>query len=462
MNILNVTSETLPFSKSGGLADVVASLSSALSKKHTVKIIMPFYGFIKDDGFTQIDKFKIEMLGKNEEVNLYSTYVDKVEYIAVSHPLFRQRNGIYGADSFAPYPDNSYRYLLFCKAVEYMVNNSSIKYDIVHAHDWTCGFICKLIKDIKTVFTIHNLAYQGVFSAFDILRANIKPDDLMIMDNNLNMLKTGLEYANIITTVSKTYAEEIKGAKFGCGLNHILVQREKDLYGILNGIDECEWNPETDKLIDYNYSSKDLSGKAKMKALIQKRYGLEVDKDIPLITMISRIAIQKGFEELLVGQEVTLESVLKDNNAQFIILGTGDEKYIKRLRNLEEKYNNLKVLIDFDNKLSHELEACADMFLMPSRYEPCGLNQLYSLKYGTLPIVHSTGGLKDSIIDLNDKGNGFIFDNLSSFVLLSNIRRAIDTYINKREDFNTGVQRAMSSNFSWDSSAIEYEKIYHL
>ena len=351
---------------------------------------------------------------------------------------------------------------MFSLVVEKYVNSSSLKFDIVHAHDWTCGLVCHLIKDVKTVFTIHNLAYQGVFSKFDILRTNITPSEVMFLDNNLNMLKTGLECADIITTVSATYAQEIQTAKFGCGLENILIQKKKKLFGILNGIDTEEWNPETDKLIDYNFSVKDLSGKAKIKKQLQEKYGLEVNSEIPLITLISRISIQKGFEELLMGETSTLEQLLLDNKAQFIILGTGDDKYIKVLKELEDKYKNLKVIIAFNNKLSHELEAGADMFLMPSRYEPCGLNQLYSLRYGTLPIVHSTGGLKDSIIDFNSNGNGFIFDNLSNSVLLCNTRRAIDTYLEDNDNFRKAVVRAMQANFSWDNSAEEYKKIYQL
>ncbi len=467
-----VTSETVPFSKSGGLADVVGALSTALakSKDNKIKVLMPLYSFIEAKSFKKGISFSVEMEGCSEEAVVYTKTVDKVEYVGIANRMFTERKGIYGDTSFAPYPDNSYRFLFFAKCALSYLEESSFKADIVHCHDWTAGFVPYLIKKAKypakSIFTIHNLAYQGEFSRFDILRTGIEPKAKMFsgkgLEKRLNMLKTGLEYADAITTVSETYAEEIQGKEQGCGLDELLRSRKNNLSGIINGIDTKEWNPEEDEYFSEHFTASDLSGKAKLKAKLQMQYGLEVNPDIPLVAMITRIAEQKGFPELLDGENA-LEKLVKENICQFIIIGTGNKKYEEKLEELDRRYDNISVNIIFSQEASHRLEGGADLFLMPSRYEPCGLNQLYSLHYGTLPIAHRTGGLADSIIDLDEdpeNGTGFLFDEMRGSAIKENVERAVSFIKNDKKKTDLARKRGMKKDFSWAQSGEKYAKLY--
>jgi len=473
MNILMVTSEAVPFSKSGGLADVVGALAGALnedkSKSIDARIVVPSYNTALEDSGEFVCSFTVPMLATEEKVEIRVKKVEKTSYYFVCHPMFNNRLDIYGDTSFQPYPDNLERFTILCKATLQMCQELDWKPNVIHCHDWTTGFVPYFLKQrnsqffmgTKTIFTIHNLAYQGTFPRMDFLFASSKPNAKMFTNGQVNMLKTGLVYADFITTVSPTYAKEIQTKEQGCGLEDVIVRRKNRLKGIINGIDINEWNPQKDALVPYHFSAGRMAGKAKLKAQIQKDFNLEENPNVPLFAMISRLASQKGFDILL---EV-LEDILDELNLQFIIVGTGDSAIEEMLLNMKKRHKNLSVNILFSNKIAHLIEAGSDFFLMPSRYEPCGLNQLYSLRYGTIPIAHKTGGLADTIIDIDeypDKGTGLLFETLSSEEIKKHIIRAVELY-NRKEGsvcMDKIRKRAMEQDFSWNASAQEYIKLY--
>lgn len=469
MNIMMVSSETVPFSKSGGLADVVGALSKELANLgNTVSVFMPLYGSIDASSFSEYARLRLPMLDKTETVRVMRHQLDGVSYLALSHPLFTGRKGIYGDTSFAPYPDNLYRFCLMCKAAVEIARRDKV--EILHAHDWTAGPAVYLAKEAglrcRTVMTIHNLAYMGDFPRLDALRAAIRPSGRMLSGSGLmrrvNFLKTGLEYADRITTVSPSYAKEIQEPEQGCGIDWLLRQKSGILSGVINGIDTDEWDPEKDAFTSAHFSSKDLGGKARAKAEIQRQFGLDEDPDIPLVAMISRLAEQKGFGPLLEGGQCTLERLLEGGRCQFIVIGTGDGRYEEKLRQIASRHRNISVNIVFSQALSHVVEAGSDFFLMPSKYEPCGLNQMYSLRYGTLPIAHRTGGLRDTITDLGEDpehGDGFLFDNVYCDEIIQTVNRALDFYRDK-DALHRARVNAMACDFSWKKSAQTYESIY--
>lgn len=464
-----LSSETVPFSKSGGLADVVGALSTQLAKLgHTVTVVMPLYGSIKADDFTHLKDIRVRMLPRLENVGLFSCSLEGVEYIAVSHRLFTERKGIYGDNSFAPYGDNFYRFCLMCKAAVRIAKDR--KCDILHCHDWTAGLATWLARQeglkCATVLTVHNLAYMGDFPRYDALTSDFEPTGRMLTGSGfgrrINLLKTGLEYADRITTVSPTYAKEIQTKEQGCGLEDLLSARKDVLYGVINGIDTEEWNPAGDRFFSEHFCAEDLCGKKKLKARVQKQFGLEVNPDIPLFSMISRLAEQKGFGPLLDGDYSALERIVSEKNCQFIIIGTGDKRYENRLKDIASRHPNLSVNIVFSQALSHLVEGGSDFFLMPSKYEPCGLNQMYSLRYGTIPLAHRTGGLNDTITDITsdpENGNGFLFDNVWSDEIVSTVSKAVSFYQDK-EAMNRAIVNGMKCDFSWKKSAHQYEDIY--
>ncbi len=464
MKILMVTSEAVPFSKSGGLADVVGALSLALGKiGHEVTVFMPFYSFIPGDGFKKTISYRIPMLGENIKAEVYEKNVDGVTYAALAIDYFTKRKGIYGDTSFTPYSDNCPRFIAFSKAAALYILASGIKFDIVHCHDWTTGFVPHFLKYFKapgkTLYTIHNLEYQGVFSPLDsVYSSSVIPGKAM-RNNALNMMALAIATSDKITTVSPSYAEEIMTKEYGAGLEDLLKERESDTSGILNGIDTSKWDPEKDSLIKENYSVSNMSGKKKCKSYIQREFSLKEREDTPLVALISRLASQKGFDTLLLeGEECALERILK-KDVQVALIGTGDGRYISKLSMLMTKYENLSVKILFSEEMSHSLEAGADFFLMPSVYEPCGLNQMYSLRYGTIPIVHSTGGLKDTVRDIShEDGNGISFENLTPDEIVKAVERALELY--KSRDKDAVVRRGMEGDYSWALSAKGYEALY--
>ena len=464
------TSETVPFSKSGGLADVVGALSATLSSMgHEVRVFMPMYSFIEKDGWHKALSFQIPMLGSNEKAEIFEKEENGVIYAGLSHPYFSKRVGIYGDTSFQPYADNCPRFLCFSKAVALYLAATDWKADIVHCHDWTTGLVPYYLKyfkiTAKTVFTIHNLAYQGVFPPFDAIISSSRIPHSALRGpkghENINMLAAGLLDSDFITTVSPTYMEEIREINMGCGLDDILRNRKEVSRGIINGIDYTEWNPVGDKDIVSSYSYDDLSGKEVCKKDLLKEFKIQGYDDKPLFSMISRLADQKGFDELLLeGEPCALERILSKNDSAVILIGTGDSKYVTKLSILMSKYKNLSVKIAFSTPLSHKAEAGADFFLMPSRFEPCGLNQLYSMRYGTLPIVHMTGGLKDTVRDLSgEEGTGFVFSPLTPDTIVETVERAVAFYEDK-DSLKKARVRAMKVNSTWKHSAEEYVEVY--
>ncbi len=466
MNILMVSSEAVPFSKSGGLADVVGALSSSLHDLgHKVTVFMPLYSFIDKTEFKKTKSFLLPMLGGGEKVEIYEKDVGGVLYAGLSHPYFTHRKGIYGDTSFTPYSDNCPRFIAFSKAAALYIVARGLDVDIVHCHDWTTGFVPHFLRYFKvnarTVYTIHNLDYQGVFPPLDAVSTSSVIPETAKENGQINMMALAIRDNDRITTVSPSYAKEILTPQLGSGLENLLKQRESDTTGILNGIDTNKWNPEKDSLIPSNFSISDMSGKKECKRSVQRLFNLEEEDDVPLIALITRLAFQKGFEELLMeGEESALERILK-KNVQVALIGTGDSRYISRLSALMTKYQNLSIKIIFSEELSHSLEAGADFFLMPSKYEPCGLNQMYSLAYGTIPIVHSTGGLKDTVLDIgNENGNGISFSSLTPEEIVRAVERALSLY-NDKTRFENVRREALKRDFSWHNSALKYEKLYY-
>ncbi|MDD3822688.1 MAG: glycogen synthase [Sphaerochaetaceae bacterium] len=475
MRILMVSSEAVPFSKSGGLADVATSLSMALAGLgNDVRLILPCYGSTDDSAFTEMPvRLELPISSRSETVGYLQKQHSGITVYLVTHPSFTTRKGIYGDTSFAPYADNLLRYTLLSKAALALCKEIGWIPDILHGHDWTAGFLPALAKDdpqktfahTKTVFTIHNLAYQGEFSRCDLLLADIPVSAKMLAGSGLhkkaNMMKAALESADIITTVSPTYAKEIQGEEQGCGLDALLRSRSAVLTGILNGIDTDEWSPEKDALLDVHYSSADLSGKAVLKNRLQKRFSLPIDDSVPVIGMISRIAEQKGFVELCQGSPCTLEQIVTDLPVQLVIIGTGDKAIEEKLTTLAELHPNLSVNLIFSNEAAHLVEAGSDFFLMPSRYEPCGLNQMYSLRYGTIPIARRTGGLADSIVDIGSpEGTGILFDSMTGVAIHDAVRQAVDLYYGDTQLVSAIRKRGMAVDFTWMNSAEAYMHVY--
>jgi starch synthase len=477
LRIITVSSEVTPFAKTGGLADVAGALSSALAKRgNEVAILMPYYKEVKRKNL------KVEETGISTEVVLSGRaekalllrhrLADGLTVYFVAHDRYYERDELYG-DSTGDYQDNAERFIFFCRAVVAAGRLMGDKFDTIHCHDWQTGLVPLYIreerrneggfwKDTATVFTLHNIAYQGNFWHYDLHLTGLPwsyytPEGIEFY-GEISLLKAGLVYADKITTVSKRYAREVQTEDFGYRLEGVISSRKKDLTGILNGVDYREWSPETDKLIRKNYSRKDLSGKRDCKRELMEVFGLEADTDRPIIGFISRLAQQKGVDILI---EAVPEIVRL--GVSLVVLGKGERHYGQELRELARAFpGRVGVRITFDNALAHKIEAGCDMFLIPSRYEPCGLNQMYSLKYGTVPIVKATGGLDDTIKEFDPgrrRGNGFKFKGHELRSMLKKIGEAIDLYRNKKL-WETVMRNGMGEDFSWDSSAREYEKLY--
>ncbi|MEO8666445.1 MAG: glycogen synthase GlgA, partial [Ignavibacteria bacterium] len=479
---LFVTSEVFPYSKTGGLADISNSLPQALnSLSNDVRIISPKYGQLDErrlqiHEIKRLKELKINVNGKDTKFSIKSSFIHgrntKAQmYLMESQDYFKNKGIYQNPITKKDFPNNDERYLFFAKAVIEILEILQWKPDVIHCNDWQTGLIPALLKtvyktnpylkDIKTVFTIHNLAYQGNFPKTTFAKTGL-PDSVLTEKGGLHFgqfsyLKTALNYADKISTVSQKYAEEIRTSKeFGCGLEDVLNARKKDIVGILNGIDYSIWNPVVDKLIPYRYTHQEIPLKYENKRELLEKYKIEFNEDTPLIGVISRLVDQKGFDLI----EKIMPELMK-LDIQMIILGTGEEKYHKFLKNAQKKYKNkLAIHIGFDETLAHQIEAAADMYLMPSKYEPCGLNQMYSLKYGTVPIVRNTGGLADTIIDYRKpQGNGFLFNDYDPKELLKTVKSAIDLYKDKSK-WNKLARQGMSLDFSWKVSAQKYMKLY--
>lgn len=468
MKVLFVGSEASPFSKTGGLADVLGSLPKELVKLGIdARVVLPKHGVTKDkfhDQMIPICNFKVTVGTKQEYAGIEMIKLDGVIFYFIDNEYyFGYRKTLYG------HYDDGERYGFYNNAVLKMLEEMDYYPDIIHGNDWQTGLIPYILKQnyqdkpkykkIKTIFTIHNIAYQGVYSKDLLPYLDIEYNPELEFDNMINFMKCGINTADFITTVSETYAEEILYDYFGFGMSNILKTRKNVLFGIINGIDYTEFNPKIDKKIGYNYSLFNyLKGKAENKAILRKELKMETNK-LPIIGIVSRLANQKGFDLI----EEVIEDYIKNNKMQFVLLGSGDgdiENYYKKLK---KKYpKNVGVHIGYSDELARKIYAGSDMFLMPSMFEPCGLAQLISLKYGTIPIVRRTGGLKDTIIPFNQytlKGNGFGFENYDSRDMAHVIDLALNVYKDKKI-WKTLVKRGMEEDFSWTKSALKYIDLY--
>jgi len=483
--ILFVTSEVVPFVKTGGLADVSAALPQMLSELgHEIRIVVPKYGAVDDRKFkihevVRLKDLVVKIGNKDVMFSLKSCFLpgQKVRvqiYFLDNQEYFGSRNSLYSDPMTGKdYPDNDERFTLLNRAVFELIIKLGWIPDIIHCNDWQCGLIPAYLKTVykdeenfdqfKTLFTIHNLAYQGVFNSTSFkltgLPENLNTNKGILNNGNLNFMKSGLQFADVINTVSETYANEIRTSdELGEGLKDVLAKRKNDLYGIINGIDTKVWNPEKDKHLPKKYSLKNIQQKVVNKQALAEKFGFEFNEDIPVIGLISRLYDSKGIDLI----QKAFPQII-DQEIQFILLGTGDKNYHTFFDQMSRKYRQkFACYLGFNDDLAHLIEGGADMLLMPSKYEPCGLNQMYSLKYGTVPLVRETGGLADTVIRYNEKtgqGNGFMFKKYNTIDFLAELKHAIKIYNNK-EAWAKIVRNGMKADFSWNSSAKKYIELY--
>jgi len=475
MRVVMAASEAVPFAKTGGLADVVGALPRALKRLGVdISVVLPAYRSISGDRFNvQRTSRTVQVPLSKETVSagvLQTEMEGGIPVYLIEADQYFGRTGLYGTPD-GDFLDNAARFAFFARAVPALFQQLGAP-DVVHCHDWQTALIPVFLRTdaarypdlakVRTVLTIHNLGYQGLFWHFDWHLLNIDwryfAPEYLEFYGKINYLKGGIVCADAITTVSPTYAKEIQTPEFGCGLEGVLVARRQALTGILNGVDYDEWSPTQDRFIAAGYSAADLAGKATCKADLQTTVGLPVEADVPLIGIVSRLADQKGFDLL-----AQIAPNLLRKRLQIVVLGSGDATHQERFQELaQHSKKHLAVRIAFDNALAHKIEAGSDMFLMPSRYEPCGLNQIYSLRYGTIPIVRATGGLEDTIIDFDPtstRGTGFKFTDYAPEALLACIERALHAY-KQPALWRPLIRNAMQADFSWDRSAEAYVGLY--
>lgn len=488
MRVILASSEVVPFAKTGGLADVAGVLPRELEKLgHDVSVFLPAYQSI-DRKHHEIKttnvSFEIQIgdrlvAGKLLEAVLPDS---QVKVFLVEQPGYFNRETFYG-QSGKDFPDNCERFTFFCRAVLESLIQMDTAPDLIHLNDWQTGLIPAFLKTdynhhscfekTRTLITIHNLAYQGLFDYEKMAVAGLPAEYFnwrqVEFHGKMNLLKTGIVFADMINTVSPTYAKEIRESEQGCGLEGVLQERAGQLAGILNGIDVTDWNPAIDPFIEENFSSDfDVSvgnsGKLACKRELQKEANLNQEIDTPLIGIVGRLASQKGWSLIV----PVMKQFLESTNAQWIVLGTGDPSYHHQLENLQQKYpDKLGLNLGFSNEFAHRIEAGSDMFLMPSQYEPCGLNQMYSMAYGTVPIVRRTGGLADTVVNATHEtceygtANGFSFDEFSEEALCLTLKSALQMYNDHRLIWNQLMQTGMKRDWSWRRSAKQYEELYH-
>jgi starch synthase len=467
-----IGSEALPFAKTGGLADVLGALPKALIRLgHAVDLIIPRYRGI--NAGEPSPSIRVALGGQVDDAEISTLESDGLRTIFVGHNTYFDREYLYGAAD-RDYPDNPERFAFFCQAALNWAATTNRGYDVVHAHDWQTGLVPVLLhrtevtqsaRRTPTVFTIHNLAYQGIFDASWLPRLGLGWDlmrvDAMEYWGRISYLKAGITFSDLVTTVSPTYALEIQTPELGFGFDGILRQKSTALVGILNGIDYDQWDPEHDLNLPEPYNASKLKGKGAAKRKLLEHYGLPAtakDRGRPLIGMISRMVDQKGLDLL-----AALAEELPKLGAGVVVLGTGDRRYEDMWRDLATKHPTvIGARIGFDEALAHLIEGGSDIFLMPSRFEPCGLNQMYSLRYGTVPVVRATGGLNDTVRDVDPetcRGTGFQFVEYTPEALLGAIRRALAAFGN-RPLWRRIQKGGMRQDFSWDASAQRYVDVY--
>ncbi len=476
MRILLASSEVYPYSKTGGLADMVGSLAKTLARTgHEVGVVTPLYGGIRQR-FPGLQRLPVSIelpLG----YQCFRATVWTLEAMPgltiyfVEQPAFYERADLY-QEHGVDYSDNAARFVFFAKVIAHLACNLAWKPDVLHLHDWQAATAAVLLHDRKkndgqgglppVGLTIHNLAYQGLFPASNFGLTNLPGDYFspagLEFYGKLNCLKAGIVYADFITTVSPRYAREITTEEFGCGLDGLLRQRNSSLAGILNGVDYEEWNSTSDPFVPHAFSAADLSGKAANKLALQEEFGLPVNPAIPLFGNIGRLAEQKGVDILIPALADKLSA-----GFQFVLIGSGSPTFQKAYEDLAGRFpKQVAVRFGFNEGLSHRIEAGIDFFLMPSRFEPCGLNQMYGLRYATIPVVRTTGGLDDTVIDIREdplKANGIKFVEYSPAALKRGIEKALALYA-APEVFRRYQLNAMAADFSWERMVAEYVKIY--
>jgi starch synthase len=483
LSILFVTSEVVPFAKTGGLADVSSALPLALTELgHDVRIVAPKYGTISErrNRIHEIKRLKdipIEVAGEESMAVVKSSQVvnsrAKVQvYLVTNDKYFETHKGIYqDPKTGKDFANNDERFIFFQKAVLETCFRLGWRPDIIHCNDWQTALIPVYLKEFyakdpffshtKTVLTIHNIAYQGVFppGTFDKMGLNPKLFSSTGLEHQgqTNFLKGGIVCSDAVTTVSPTYAKEIMTAEHGCGLETVIKKHREKLTGVLNGIDTEVWNPATDKLLETKYSTANLEEKFENKTELGKRFNFEADVDIPVVVMIGRMVEQKGYDLLIESIDAIMAL-----GVQLVIMGEGEKKYQTALEKAARKHKHLAVSFTYDEELAHLMQGGADMLLMPSKFEPCGLNQLYALAYGTVPVVHKTGGLGDSILEYNVKkgvGNGFLFLEYTQAAMVDALKRAVALYKDE-EKWEELQMRVMGEDHSWKASAEQYVELY--
>ena len=473
-SILMVASEALPFIKTGGLADVVGSLPQALSQKgHEVKVVIPLYRKIWEKYQSELYfdcEYSVSINYHEVPVRLYSKMEGDVCYFFIQHQGYFERDTLYG------YDDDGERFAYFQKAVIEMLNQLNYWPNIIHCHDWQTGMIPCMVKEthdsdprynaIRFVYTIHNLLFQGNFGPEMLDSCLGLPYYLMEngnvkFDGGISFMKSGILYADKVTTVSPTYSQEILTPQYGEHLEAVLNMRKYDLWGIVNGIDTKSWNPKTDPLIEYNYDKINVRvQKVKNKLALQKELGLTQDEDVMLVGCVSRLTWQKGFYLLMEQLDALCAAPI-----QLVILGTGEAPIENKFRDLENGNKGKIVFYNgYNEEVAHRVYAASDLFLMPSLFEPCGISQLISLRYGTLPLVRETGGLKDTVDAYNEyekSGNGFSFEKYDSSDLINVLYCACDVYYNRKDDWQMLQTNAMNTDVSWENSANTYSLLYN-
>jgi starch synthase len=476
-SVLMIGSEAVPFSKTGGLADVLGALPPALSRLGwDVTLALPRYR--GTDAGTLVGRFPLTVGGFHADVGIYEAPMDDgARALLVDEPSLYDRESLY-ATAAGEYPDNPRRFAVLVRAAFDHIAREKRRMSVVHAHDWQGGLAAVYLKTLyandpvlggtPAVFTLHNLLYQGVFESDWLPRLDL-PWQLMDLTRmefwrKVSLLKGGLTDSEVITTVSPTYAREIQTPAFGCGFEGLFQYRARDVVGILNGIDTTRWDPERDPNLPAPFNASNLSGKRAAKAAMLARCGLATDAatlERPAIGMVSRMVDQKGLDLI-----VSLASELPDFGATFVVLGSGDAGYESFWRQMSAKWpDRIAARVGFDESLAHLIEGGADIFLMPSRFEPCGLNQMYSLRYGTVPIVRRVGGLADTVIDAAEAGpagpagTGFVFEEYTVDALRRTLKRALEAF-HHRESWQAMQARGMTVDHSWDRSAREYVKVY--
>ncbi|HOT96795.1 MAG TPA: glycogen synthase GlgA [bacterium] len=483
LRILYLSTEVAPFAKTGGLADVASALPKALFEQgHDVRVMMPKYGNISERRYTlreviRLKDIPIRVGAREHVVSAKSAFLPdtKVQvYFLDYRPFFERADYYVDSATGKDFPDNAQRFFLFSKAVIETIKLLHWEPQIIHCNDWQTALVPWMLRNSYqddpffakaiTVLSIHNLAFQGTFPPAVLDELGL-PKELAVVGSDLefygkiNFLKAGIKNADLVTTVSPTYAQEIQSdPELGCGLQGVLSERREDLFGILNGVDYAIWNPEKDNLIPATYSTSSIKDKEKNKKALAKEAGLPYAAEMPIVGMISRLTNQKGLDLVA----AAIDDLVK-LPVQLVILGTGDPQYHKLLEKIRKGHSQqVAVFLRFDDQLAHLIEAGSDMFLMPSLYEPCGLNQMYSLKYGTIPIVRRTGGLADTIFDAGAdpaNGNGFVFNDYTSKALVDAVRRAVAAFHDDK-GWQKLIKRCMKQDFSWAIAAEKYIKLY--